>query len=109
MSAGRDERELTLAFLFGVGATLHACHIERTSEQLREVMRVVREVADGELTLQATDAELRLQGQEVPADASREALAAEADLARVVWRRFGRFLFHQPPGADAAEDGPPAA
>jgi hypothetical protein len=83
-----SEQRLTLAFLFGVRATLRALRADDAVGVLTGVMEVVSGVAGG---LALDDGDVRLTGA---------AAEEEARVARVVLREFGRCL-----QAGVPEDG----
>lgn len=92
----RDQygQELTLAVTFGMNATIQAFGLPKGPGDMMKVMNVAMDVANGELTLGATGAEMRLKGLDVPADIDNEAVREEKRLARIVCHYFARFLFH---------------
>ena len=87
------EKEETLAFLFGINATLEAVGIEPSGATLIKVLGFVKEVAEGKLALQPTAAELRIRGQDSGAAVFEECAADQVRLAQMVCHVLAGCLF----------------
>ncbi len=94
----RDEYGQTLIFAFALGmnCTYQAFDIE--DRNARRVFDVAKEVAEGNLYLGATGAEMRLKGLDVPADVERDSVQSERKMANIICHYFARLLFEGPQG-----------
>ena len=86
-------KEETLAFLFGINATVEALGVEPSGDTLIRVLNFVKEVAEGKLTLRPTAAELRIRADEPAGDVAADCAADQARLAKMVWQVLAGCLF----------------
>lgn len=90
-------QSLILAFTLGMNCTFQAFALEhRDSRDILKVFNVAKDVANGQLYLGATGAEMRLKGLDVPANFENDAVKADQQLAILICHQFARLLFEGP-------------
>jgi hypothetical protein len=97
-----SEELLSAAFLVGANATLQAFGFEPTLANGMKIMEVIRKVAEGEATLTATPAELRLRGVEMPEQVGTTINRRDRELAAVILRQFRKW---NPPNGGQLDEG----
>lgn len=79
---------LCFAFALGANAAMQTCGLPNTVSDKAKVVDTLGEIANGELTLLDTAAELLLKGKEFSPHIDQRAFRDEKQLARIIWSRL---------------------